>query len=101
MVGEPKTVTLPELVQHVREGSGIEVVHGMTVAPDYVTLGSIDSHSFAHRDSKNHRLAGRDFVYFGSPPEVLNRIREGHFKLVEKSRADMDGPIYVWYQVSK
>ena len=40
MVGEPKIITLPELLQHVREGSGIEVVHGMAVAPDYVTLGS-------------------------------------------------------------
>ena len=98
---QPKTVTLPELLENVQEGSGIEVVRGMAVAVDRVLLGTIDSHSFAHRNPKNHHLASPDFLYIGSPSEVLDAIRERQFKLVERSHADMDGPIYTWYQVSR
>jgi hypothetical protein len=93
-----QTYDLEGFLKNVKVGSGLEVVYGAAVAPDYVSIGTIGKNSFAHPDPRNHRLDDKTITYMGNPKDVLEAVKTGH-KLTLMSHANLDGPLYEWYRV--
>src|SRR3989338_6370695 len=100
MANAQQEVDLVGLLEQVRVGWGITTITGLP-AKSCVQLGPVSDRSFAHSDSRNHRLSSIEYVAYGSSRDFQAIAEAKGVQLEHKSTADMDGPVYIHYVIKE